>query len=112
MALYLLKIRAAKSGRTATFLLGRSLVSGIEVSFLGFVQAMLRGQRDSYAAAGGAAFYVAALVKPRSGDRTEPSQIEASVLSRAAVSLPDSLVAFPGVERRAPSTSFYPCRAA
>ena len=52
MAVNLLQVRAAKSGRTATYSLDRSLVSGIDASFLGFIEALLRGQLDSFASEG------------------------------------------------------------
>ena len=52
MAVNLLQVRAAKSGRNATYMLDRSLVSGIGASFLGFIESLLRGQRDSLASEG------------------------------------------------------------
>lgn len=52
MATNLLLIRNAQKGGTATYLLDQSMVAGIDLEFLGFIEALIRGQRDSVASLG------------------------------------------------------------
>ncbi len=52
MALGLQALRFSKKSRTATFLLDRSLVAETQTTFLGFIDALIRGQRDSYSSQG------------------------------------------------------------